>query len=173
MQFGSIGSYRNEDWTWDFAQNGSYYQSGWQARIITHEFGHYALYLPDRYNRDGQTNNYVFWDTNNTSDSDLMSVLGYYYWENSTLLFRYYTEFGAGDSYQTDYSDPFGEGNTYNQPPLWVNYSSWYIIINPDPFAGSGTPHYTNAYGGVEPAYPDAGPTNANGGVFNVIFINN
>lgn len=170
MKFGKIGSLYNEDWSWDSARNGSLYQSGWQARIITHEFGHYALYLPDRYDREDQTGNYSLWDTNNTYDSDLMSSRGY--WENYST-FKYYTEFGANNCYQTGYSDPFGEGNIYDQPPLWVNYSSWYIIINSDPFAGSGIPHYSNAYGGLEPAYPDSGPTNENGGVFNVIFINN
>jgi uncharacterized repeat protein (TIGR02543 family) len=170
MQFGQNGSIYNEDWSWDSAGQGSLYQSGWQARIITHEFGHYALYLPDRYDREDQTGNYSFWDTNNTYDSDLMSARGY--WENYST-FKYYTEFGAGNCYQTGYSDPFGEGNTYNQPPLSVNYSSWYIIINRDPLAGSGIPHYSNAYGGVEPPYPDVGPTNENGGVFNVIFVDN
>ncbi|MGB5925653.1 MAG: fibronectin type III domain-containing protein [Dehalococcoidia bacterium] len=175
MGFGEIGSFYNEDWSWDSAGKGSAYWSGWQARIITHEFGHYALYLPDRYDRDDQTANYSFWDTNNTYDSDLMSDRGY--WAGST--FKYYTEFGAKNCYKTGYSDPFGEGNAFDQPPLWVDYSSWYIIINSDPFAGSGIPHYTNAHyvpaqgKGVEPAYPDVGPTNENGGVFNLIFINN
>ena len=174
MQFGSLGSFRREQWDWD--QNtaptgwGPFYTPGWQARIITHEFGHYALYLPDRYDLNSTTGTYSFWDTNNQYDCDLMSVLGY--WVNNSR-FRYYTEFGARNSSQTGYSDPFGEGNTYNQPPLLVNYSSWYIIINSDPFAGSGNLHYTNAYGGREPDYPAEGPTNENGGVFNVIFINN
>jgi hypothetical protein len=169
MQFGKIGGVRGEEWSWNSAQNGSFYQSGWQARIITHEFGHYALYLPDRYDRDGQTNNYSKWDQNWIFDSDLMSARGY--WVGST--YRYYTEFGAKNCSQKGYSDCFGEGNIWNVPPLWLDYSSWYIIINPDPFAGSGIPHYSNAHGGVEPAYPDPGPTNENGGVFDVIFINN
>jgi len=185
MQFGSLGPIRQvydqaqsknvyQQWDWDEntapTQWRPMFTPGWQAHIITHEFGHYALYLPDRYDFVDQTSDLTTWDTNNTYDSDLMSLLGY--WENSST-FRYYTEFGAQNCYETGYSDPFGEGNTFNQPPLWVDYSSWYIIINSDPFAGTGTTHYSNAYGGVEPAYPDAGPTNENGGAFNVIFINN
>ncbi len=169
MRFGETGSIYNEDWSWDSTGKGSVYQSGWQARIITHEFGHYALYLPDRYDRDDQTDNYSFWDTDNTCDSDLMSNRGY--WEQST--FKYYTEFGAENCYQTGYSDPFGEGNAFDQPPLWVDYSSWHIIINSDPFAGTGIPHYGNAYAGMDPDYPDSGPTNSTGGAFNVIFVNN
>jgi uncharacterized repeat protein (TIGR02543 family) len=189
MQFGSLGPFRQvqvngvgvyQQWSWNQSTApdgwGPMFTPGWQARIITHEFGHYALYLPDRYVYNVTTNRTEGWDTNNQYDSDLMSVLGY--WVNNST-FRYYTEFGARNSSQTGYSDPFGEGNAYGQLPLPVGNSSWYIIINPDPFANSTTPHYTNAHyvpaqgRGVEPAYPDEGPTNSTGGAFKVTFINN
>jgi hypothetical protein len=187
MQFGSLGSIRQvydqaqgknvyEQWDWDESTAPTPWEPvftpGWQAHIITHEFGHYALYLPDRYDeRQAETCTtdpetcLLHWDQNITQDCDLMSSLGY--WVDHET-FKYYTEFAGyacddnGDSYFT--------GST----PLPIkDKSSWYIIINSDPFAGTGTPHYSNAYVGVEPAYPDAGPTNEDGGVFNVIFINN
>jgi hypothetical protein len=131
IELGIYGDYYREDWTDD--------PTGypWAPPVITHEFGHYALGLRDEYYYVDDS--VVYFCTNNTYNSSLMSSLGDWSgweWTGTEWLpispFNYYSEL-CMDS-------------THTQGINWegtdIEYSMWRTLDRGDPNIPS--PGYQN-----------------------------